>query len=240
MRGAHRGDIISPLVMWIGVVLAVLIAASWFFTKLWPSQQDIYSVNFDTKSIRDAISQACSSIADYRRYNPRTERGWVTINATAVCINASYHSGATYRCARIDCPGSSTVAADLASFTFIIIDKQGVLEIFTDKTYPGDQQPPLLTGIRTVPPRGNSTMLFRVSAIPFDRSGIAWLAMELRNSSSAVEMLNMTSAYRFDGDFPSGGVLPSENYTVTIITADIYNNTATFPLATGFEVNATI
>jgi hypothetical protein len=238
----RTGDVISPVIMWLGVLLALVIAGAWFMGRLRPVSQDFETVTADLRAIREAAGRACSSVAYLYRYNPHTEEGTIRINGSSACINLS----GTGQCTQLPCAfenvlfdtRSNSTDVSLASFAELVIEKQDSLLIYLDRTYPGDVQPPLLSSLRIRPARGNCSSTYSVDATLFDASGISWTTIGISNGTRVVARTNLTGALqRYELSFSADNCLFGEaNYSVSVSAADTRGNIASWPDNATFEV----
>jgi len=126
-----KADVASPVFMWITIILVLLITGFWFMRQLRPLYMESQKSRFDIEQIKTAASNACNSATYFKQYNPRVEKGVLTINSTHACINVS----GLINCITFFCPISNNLIENLANITFIYIVKEGQdINLYTDKT----------------------------------------------------------------------------------------------------------
>ena len=131
-KSKKKGDIASPVFMWMAIFLVMIISGLWFVRKIRPLENVSQTVNYDLEQIKMSASYACSSDSYQKKYNPRTERGELVVNETGACINVT---GIKY-CTNFFCRLNNTLTEDLANITFIYIIKitNANVSIYSDNT----------------------------------------------------------------------------------------------------------
>jgi hypothetical protein len=121
MSGFHaRADASANIVLWIGVILAVLIIFTWYFQKIYPLSQEINSVNTELDRMQSEFSKACNSIYYKSRINPKIEKGFLSVSDGGICINTTK----TAKCRVLLCANTNLNANfNLAELTNIILEK---------------------------------------------------------------------------------------------------------------------
>ena len=76
----RRGDIATPIIMWIAVFAVSLIVFSWYATTIRPLHGESNVIEYDLRQLSQYASNACNSRSYEARYNPRMNYGEITIN----------------------------------------------------------------------------------------------------------------------------------------------------------------
>jgi hypothetical protein len=125
MSFSKKGDMVTPVIMWLSVLLALGIIVVWFMGHLKPVQTAQETMRFDLLEIKKAVERGCSSIYFTKEYNPRTEEGFLAVNQSLLCINAS----SFFDCVSLPCNVSNYIKIDLANLTFVKVAMDGNLTI---------------------------------------------------------------------------------------------------------------
>lgn len=125
MRPQRRGDVTTPVILWIGVIIAVIIIISWFTLRIFPIQQDSENARADLLMIKDAITTACQSKTYTKQYNPLTSKGILEVNATTICLKTLTRS----ECKEIACTLNTEKTFEMSTVLYLAIikDDRGII-----------------------------------------------------------------------------------------------------------------
>ena len=118
-RWNAKGDTATTVIMWMGSLLAALIAVIWIGKNLYPTHIEADLLNEDLERLQFDMSDACNSYEMDRMFNPRTEEGTMTFNRSKVCISTKYNS----LCKDLICDPGVERVFDLHNLTYIIITR---------------------------------------------------------------------------------------------------------------------
>ena len=122
-----KGNTQDNVIMWLGVLTAVIISVTWAIPKIQPYHYELEKINSDIEAIQSRINAACSSIYYRAKYNPYQEEGNLIINNTQVCINNSVSL-----CRVSLCDTESSLNLDLKNMTYIVIEKNETYNIHAE------------------------------------------------------------------------------------------------------------
>jgi len=122
----RKGDLASPVIMWIAVLSVALIVVSWYVTSIRPLHGESSVIEYDLRQLFVYVDNACNSASYSASYNPRMNYGVVEFNKSRVCISTESLSS----CMDLTCPVEDFVRADLDEIVNLrVVRQDGVLTI---------------------------------------------------------------------------------------------------------------
>ena len=106
-----RGEISGELILWFGIIIAVLISSAWFLTTFSSARQDPASLTGDLFSLVASINSGCTANSYSDAYNPKTETGLLEGEGNTLC----FARDKTRICKKPLCGNYDGVSLDLAS-----------------------------------------------------------------------------------------------------------------------------
>jgi len=119
LRLTARAEIPTGIIMWFGGITAVLIAVFWLMTTVYPIQSESRKAGSDLDQIQNSVNEACNSDYYAHLVNPSTEKGYLVIKNTSVCLNTSN----VEICRSFMCKTDSFEEIALANITNVRIQK---------------------------------------------------------------------------------------------------------------------
>lgn len=113
----------SVIILWMGIILAVLIVVFWTTGKINPHHYFFQKSASDLDALQGRIDQSCISHYYKAKYNPHTEDGFIIFNDNSMCINSSEYEV----CRNLLCKTGLNITIDLENITEIIIIKNETL-----------------------------------------------------------------------------------------------------------------
>lgn len=113
-----KGSTVSNIIMWIGIVLALLIIIFGVTKRISPEHYTYEKINYDLKKINNKIEESYTAYEYFAKYNPKNEKGTLIITEDKICINNSL-----YYCKEI-VSDLDEQNISLENITYIIISKE--------------------------------------------------------------------------------------------------------------------
>ena len=123
----NKAESTTSVIMWLGILTAVLISVMWLIPKVQPYHLDLETVNYDLESMQGKINAACSSIYYKAKYNPLTEHGVLRFEGSSVCINNTIS-----KCRLALCNTELNVNFTLDNFTYVVIERNETYDIYVE------------------------------------------------------------------------------------------------------------
>ena len=114
-----KGDLASPIIMWMSILVISIIIITWFSTNIRPLTGISSQIDYDLRQIFVYTDTGCNSIYFFAKYNPRSNYGLIEINETEVCIEVEEVKG----CTRLTCSIDNHFRANLSDIINIVFNK---------------------------------------------------------------------------------------------------------------------
>ena len=112
-----KGDLASPIVMWMAVLSVALIVIPWFADNIRPLSGEAQIIESDIRAMQDYVNNACNSLEYSSTYNPETNEGYLLINGSEMCIEAYQRT----TCGELACSPTSSYNISLADIITVDI-----------------------------------------------------------------------------------------------------------------------
>jgi hypothetical protein len=106
-----RGEISGELILWFGIIIAVLISSAWFLTTFSSARQDPAALTGDLFSLVASINSGCTASTYSDAFNPNTEEGLLEGEGNQLC----FARDKTRICKKPLCGTYDGVSIDLAA-----------------------------------------------------------------------------------------------------------------------------
>jgi len=98
----RKGDVASPIIMWMGAILAGGIVLVWYLQHISPGQVTISRMDDDLERIHEQVNLACQSESSSSSVTIRSE-GTFLINSSVLCIRGLILGKNETRCIPTSC-----------------------------------------------------------------------------------------------------------------------------------------
>lgn len=121
-----KGDLASPIIMWLAVLAVVIIVISWYVANVRPLNAEASVIEYDLRQLFLYVDNACTSRHYEAKYNPRMNYGEIDFNDSEVCIKTKDLNS----CISLTCNVSDYSKFNLSDIINLIITKSnGVLNV---------------------------------------------------------------------------------------------------------------
>ena len=112
---------VANLIMWFGIILAIGIAAFWYFNNFLLVSKEVQMVSDDLGNLRSLLDDSCGTLNYSTKYNPLTEYGQLVVKNSEICM-VSRNIG---KCRVLTCETGIEKTIDLEKSKEIVIKKTG-------------------------------------------------------------------------------------------------------------------
>lgn len=121
-----KGDLATPIIMWLAVLAVVIIVISWYVANIRPLNAEASVIEYDLRQLFIFVDNACASRFYEAKYNPRMNYGKIEFNQSEVCIITDDLNS----CIFLTCNVSDYSNFNLSDIINLIITKSnGVLNV---------------------------------------------------------------------------------------------------------------
>jgi hypothetical protein len=121
-----KGDLASPIIMWLAILAVVIIVISWYVTSIRPLNAEASVIEYDLRQLFIYVDNACNSRFYEAKYNPRMNYGQIEFNQSSACIITDDLNSCIY----LTCNFSAYSYFNLSDIINLIITKSdGVLNV---------------------------------------------------------------------------------------------------------------
>lgn len=117
-----KGDVTSPIVMWLVVIVAVIIIIVWYAQNSSLASININAMDEDLKNIHYDYSLACNHDSVQSIIQLYTKKGMISVNDSVICVSQQITNGDVQRCLPTPCNplhDNTTLAIENISKVFI-------------------------------------------------------------------------------------------------------------------------
>lgn len=116
---SEKGSV-SPAIIWLGVIVAVLIVVVWYVTSVSPQSQGVQIVSNDLTNLQELLNDMCNSATYSSTYNPFLEDGNLLVSGYDICMS----SKEIKKCRKLACDTQIQAYIDLRKVVELKITKE--------------------------------------------------------------------------------------------------------------------
>ena len=121
-----KGDLATPIIMWLAILAVVIIVISWYVTSIRPLNAEASVIEYDLRQVFIYVDNACGSRFYEAKYNPRMNYGKIEFNQSNACIITDDLNS----CISLTCNFSDYSYFNLSDIINLIITKSnGILNV---------------------------------------------------------------------------------------------------------------